>query len=348
MASLARDGVRRGHDLTVIYSPNRADPRILDALRESGVERLIASPMRRAVGPWDALDGLRLRRAIAAAGPFDVIHSHSSKAGALTRAFTHFGGSALVYSPHGFYTMTGEAPFYIGPVERALSYFGDRIIAVSDHERRHAIELGIAPQRVVVVPNGIAPYAPLPRDEARAALGLPGDPFVVGFVGRLSAQKNPLDAIAAIEAVADLASMLALIGGGELEDEVQAAAARSQHVRLLGPRDAKPLFSAFDCLLCTSRYEGMAVSFLEALNCGVPIISYPVGGTEELIKDGETGFVTEPTPAAAAAAIERLAALPPSDRDRMREACRAMAARHSDAEMGAQTLAVYEGVLKSR
>jgi glycosyltransferase involved in cell wall biosynthesis len=188
------------------------------------------------------------------------------------------------------------------------------------------------------------------RAGARAALGVGDKDFVVGFVGRLAEQKNPLDAVAAIAAVdAKLGAKLVVIGDGELRELAErAAAAGKAPVLFAGARDAKPLFSAFDCLLCTSRYEGMPVSFLEALNCGVPIISYPVGGTEELVVDGETGFVVDPAPAAAAAAIAKLASLPKAALPGMVQACRAKAADHSDAIMGANTLKVYESVLERR
>lgn len=346
MVSLAADAVRRGHEVAVVYSPDRADAKILSALRDGGVTALHPTQMRRSIGPWDLADGLRLRKTIAALGRLDVVHSHSSKAGALARAFGPHRRTAQIYSPHGFYTMTGEAPFYIGPVERALSGLCDRVVAVSDFERRHGLELGIVPEKLVVVANGIRPYQPIDRAAARAQLGLGADGFVIGFVGRLADQKNPIEAVEVIRAVAAPA-MLAVIGDGELRASAEAAARHcGAPAVFLGARDAKPLLSAFDCLLCTSRYEGMPVSFLEALNCGVPIISYPVGGTEELIVDGETGFVTEPNPRAAAAAIDRLINHSKAQRERMAGACREMAAKHSEAEMGRQTLEVYESVLK--
>lgn len=347
MVSLASDAAARGHQVSVIYSPDRADAQMIQALRDGGVESLHPSHMQRSIGPWDVLDGLRLRRTIAALGPLDVLHSHSSKAGALARAFGRRRGTAQVYSPHGFYTMTGQAPFYIGPVERALSHLSDRIIAVSDFERRHAITLGIAPRRVVVVPNGIKAYDPLKRSEARSALGLPEDLFVIGFVGRLTEQKNPLEALHVVDAMPTEAPIiLAIIGDGELRAAAeQAADSHGSRARFLGGRNARPLMAAFDCLLCTSRYEGMPVSFLEALNCGVPIISYPVGGTEELVIDGTTGFLTAEDAGAAAAAIVKLMGLGARERGRMSTACRGLAAQYSDEEMGRRTLDVYESVL---
>jgi glycosyltransferase involved in cell wall biosynthesis len=296
------------------------------------------------------LDGWALRCALEALGRLDVIHSHSSKAGALARTFGRLPGAAQVYSPHGFFTMTEDAPFYVGLVERWLAPLTSRIIAVSAFEQAHAIELGITPRKISVIPNGIGPYRPITREEARRALAIPNDAFVVGFVGRLAAQKDPLSAVATIGAVdSSLNATLAIIGDGELAGEVEEAAGRlgNRRVALCGPREAKTLMSAFDCLLCTSRYEGMPLVFLEALNCGVPIVSYPVGGTEELVHDGLTGWVTGPSPAAAARAIERIARLTAAERQAVAEVCRKLAKQHSAAAMGDATLALYQEVVQT-
>ncbi len=350
MASLARHSVRRGHQVHILYSPDRADPHLINALTEGGCTSVSPTPMRRQVTPSDAADGLALRRALTALGPLDVIHSHSSKAGALARFFGRFRRTAQVYSPHGFYTMTGEAPGYVGLVERLLSRITDRIIAVSDHEKRHAIEIGIAPQKVTVIPNGIAPYRPMSRTAARKQLGLFADVFAVGFVGRLSKQKDPfaaLDVIARLSASADV--MLVMIGDGELRAELERKAAEHRiPVSFHGPLDAKKLFSAFDCLLCTSKYEGMPVTFLESVNCGVPIVSFPVGGTDELVRPDETGFITAPTASGAAGALKRLADMPGERRKAMSKACRALAASHTDVIMGDDTLALYEQLVRHR
>ena len=349
MAALALHAVEEGHEVHVVYSPGREDPQIIAALRKGGCASVIAVSMRRAIGPWDARDGMRLRAAIRALGPLDIIHAHSSKAGALTRLFCRFAGTGLVYSPHGFFTMTGTAPFYIGPVERALSLLGDRVIAVSDFERRHGIEIGIGAGRIVVVPNGIAPFPALSREEARAELGLDGDAFVVGFVGRFANQKNPLDAIRTANLMRTENRVLAMIGDGDLAEEARGKArADGTPVRFCGARAARPVYRAFDVLLCTSLYEGMSVSFLEALECGVPIVSYPVGGTEELIREGGTGFRVASDPAAAATALDRIAAMSADEREAMSRACRAMADDHSESRMGERTLEVYRDVIAER
>jgi glycosyltransferase involved in cell wall biosynthesis len=347
MVTLVEHAMLAGHEVHAIYSPDRADPALVAQLRASGAQ-VYTSMMRRAVGPWDAADGLRLRRLLRSLGPLDVIHSHSSKAGALARTFGLRRGTAQIYSPHGFYTMTGEAPAYIGQVERLLSLVSDRIIAVSRAERDHALSLGIASERVVVIPNGLRPSRPLTREQARAQLGLVGNAFTLGFVGRLEAQKNPLEAVAVMTALAGSDIELIVIGDGELRSQAEAAAREhSARVRFVGAHNAKPLFAAFDALLCTSKYEGMPVAFLESLNAGVPIISYPVGGTDELIDEGHTGVVVAPEPTRAAEAIRFLHAQPPEARQAMREACLAKAAEHTDKTMGAATIALYHQVLAS-
>jgi glycosyltransferase involved in cell wall biosynthesis len=347
MVSLAQQMVQLGHQVNVIYSPDRADPAIVSAIHDAGCASVLQVVMRRAVTPADAVDGLRLRRAVSSLDALDVIHSHSSKAGALARISCRFRGTAQIYSPHGFYTMTGEAPFYVGPVERVLSKFTDRIIAVSKFEAEHAASIGIDPANVEVVLNGIDQFEPLPRAEARAELGLPVEGFVVGFVGRLSRQKAPGRAIDVVEALPANAASLCMIGDGELADETAARAqASGAKVILAGGRAARPLMSAFDCLLCTSLYEGMPVSFLEALNCGVPIVTYPVGGAEELVGEPQAGVVTEPDPTAAARAIEGFMALSSSQRDWLAERCRAAAAAHSAVAMAEDTIGVYRRALK--
>jgi glycosyltransferase involved in cell wall biosynthesis len=348
MAGNAKGAAAQGHEVHVIYSPGREDAAIIAALRAGGCASVTPVAMRRAIGPWDAVDGLRLRAAVKALGPIDVIHAHSSKAGALTRLFCRMRRPAIVYSPHGFYSMTDEAPGYIGPVERVLSHRCEKIVAVSTAERDHGLSLGIAPEKLRVVENGIPPFETLTRTDARAELGLAPDAFVVGFVGRLSSQKNPVDALRAIDAVRESSAVLAMIGDGDEMPAVRDQAAHGSRVRLLGGRDARPLYRAFDTLLCTSRFEGMPVSFLEALACGVPIVSYPVGGSKELVIDGVTGFRTASTPMAAAEAIDGIAAMPAAERHALSAGALELGKAHSEEAMCAQTLQVYAEAIAAR
>ncbi|MEO7278212.1 MAG: glycosyltransferase [Sphingomicrobium sp.] len=349
MADLALHAVERGHRVDIVYAPGRADQTLLERLRAAGCG-LRPCRMQRSIGLHDARDAFVLWSTLRSLGKIDVIHSHSSKAGALSRLLRPGLTAAQIYSPHGFYTMTGKAPAYIGTVERLLGRMADRIIAVSKSEADHGVSLGIPRDRLIVIPNGIDPYAPLPRSEARARMGLCEQAFVVGFVGRFVDQKDPASAVAVIDLVDRAHSVtLAMIGDGDLRAAVERTAATAAHpVRVLGAMAARPLLSAFDCLLCTSRYEGMAVTFLEALNCGVPIVTYSVAGADELVVEPATGFVTTHDPAAAAGAIETLVMMDGSGRTALAERCRTTGGHFSAKRMGDSTLALYEQVIARR
>lgn len=349
MAMLATHALGAGHEVFLVYSPHRADEALIGRLHDAGC-MIRPSRMERSVGLHDLKDAVNLRSVLNSLGTLDVIHGHSSKAGALARTFGRRSGTAQIYSPHGFYTMTGEAPFYIGPVERLLSHISDRIIAVSQLEADHGASIGISPRKLTVIPNGIDAYEPLDRAEARAKLGLDAKEFAIGFVGRLADQKDPMSALAAVDALPGNACVsLTIIGDGELRSEVDRSAAAAKHrVNVTGGMPAARLLSAFDCLLCTSRYEGMPVSFLEALNCGVPIVTYDVGGAAELVSQPGTGFVTEHDRRAAAAAVTRIVEMSSEERLGLSDRCRAVARHYSAARMGDSMLALYDEVLARR
>ena len=349
MSDLALQALKRGHQVTIIYSPDRADAALIDALGKAGCD-IRTSQMQRSVGPRDFRDGLALRATLRGLGPIDVVHAHSSKAGALTRMFRPGVRAAQIYSPHGFYTMTGQAPAYVGVAERVLSYLGDRVVAVSKEEADHGVALGIPRRKLTVIPNGIAPYDPLPRSEARNRLGLPVDAFAVGFVGRFVDQKDPVSAVEVLNRInADKRVALAMIGDGELMSAVKKKAEGARHpVKLAGLLPARPLLSAFDCLLCTSRYEGMAISFLEALNCGVPIVTYDVAGSDELVVQPESGFVTDHDAGAAAVAIECIMAMSTRERKALSERSHTAGRYFSAERMGDATLELYEQVIAEK
>jgi glycosyltransferase involved in cell wall biosynthesis len=303
---LAHYALDQGDDVTVLYSPDRAESRFVAALSSLEGIQIAQAPMRRSVGLRDLRDGWRLHQTLKRLGPFDIVHAHSSKAGALARiAGLFLPGVTVVYTPHCFYSMTPGAPRRYALIERVLSWVPTKIIAVSQHEYQHALEIGIGKDKLVIIPNGIAGSNSSPRDQARKLAGVENDTIVIGFIGRLEEQKNPIRAIEVFHQIARRFpfARLIMIGDGKLRpavEETVAALDLRNRISLLGSYDARAIIPSFDCLLCSSDFEAFPVVFLEALAAGVPIVTTPVGGAEEAVVDGITGFVAE---AAAASAL---------------------------------------------
>lgn len=297
---LASGLIARGLDVHIGFSRLRAEPWFLNALDRLSAPTKTDLALHRGVGPWDMAAASRVNAWLRRVQP-EVAHGHSSKAGALVRLAAP-PGVARVYTPHAFITMQPQAERLknVGyrMAEFALFSCTDRLIATSSYEADHARALGARGSLVQVVPNGLTPIPFLSREDARRHLGLPLDALVVGWIGRMSAQKRPTEYVEAVRLVfaeAPDAALAVMIGTGELLPTVQAtivAAGLQQRVILKSHEQAYVLMRAFDVFVLSSSYEGFAYVLLEALQAGLPIISTLVGGASESISEGENGFLT--------------------------------------------------------
>ena len=185
-----------------------------------------------------------------------------------------------------------------------------RVVVPSAYLREIALGWGLAPTRVMVVPNPAPELPPLPsREEARATLGVHG--FALGTAGRLTAQKALGDALEAVARV-DGVSLL-ILGDGPERPRLERHAATlgiSDRVRFLGAgtrEDVVALFRAVDAGLLTSAWENLPHTLLEALAVGTPVVATAVGGIPEVVVDGENGILVPAGDVPAiAAAIDRL------------------------------------------
>jgi glycosyltransferase involved in cell wall biosynthesis len=263
-------------------------------LRAAGVE-VHELAMRREVRPWqDALAAARLRRLVVDVGP-DVLHLHSSKAGALGRAAVAGLNSRpfVVYSPHAyaFLTQKGAARRWTyWCAERALLPWTDCVVAVSESEAAAAARLGgSAP--VVAIPNGVDGVTRVERG--------PGAPARVriGWLGRLAWQKNPRAAVTISARLSRLGVQHELIIGGDgpAHHEIVAAIRDlgcAASTRVLGfVHDTEAFHAGLDVLLMTSRSEGLPYVGLDAMTHGTPIVAFDAPGVRDLVAHGETGLL---------------------------------------------------------
>ncbi len=175
-----------------------------------------------------------------------------------------------------------------------------RVQAISDEIRGEILGLGLPPDRVVSIPNGIdttrfSPATPEDKAAARSRLGIPVDETVVLFVGRF----HPVKGIAELLTVWDDPELapdarLLLVGGTEwsmLADTVKST-------ERIDAREWTPAiedcYRAADVFVLPSHTEGMSNALLESMACGVPAVATRVGAAEAMVTDGESALLIDP------------------------------------------------------
>lgn len=191
----------------------------------------------------------------------------------------------------------------LGPqLARALKGL-DRVFSVSDSLRQVALQLGVPSDRTKVVGNGVdlSRFQPLPQGECRAALGLPVDARVLVTVGGLCERKGFHRVIALLPALRQRFPTLHYLAVGGPSPEGDWTERLKQQARDLGvadivhftgpqPPDAlRRYLSAADVFVLSTRNEGWANVFLEAMACGLPVVTTTVGGNAEVVCRDDLG-----------------------------------------------------------
>jgi len=295
-------------------------------------------------------------------GRFDLVHTHTSKAGILGRVAARLAGvPRIVHTPHG-HIFTGYAGrvltrFFI-LLERWAATFTDRIIGLTDREIQDHLTRKIGrPEQFVSIPSGVdlTRFERIERSEAfavKASLGLPPSAFLIGSVGRLEPIKGHRHLLQAFQALAPRFPnlYLAFAGEGELLPELRSSAQRqglADRVLFLGWRDDIPtLLQTFDLFVFPSLNEGMGRALVEAMAVGLPIVASRVGGIPEVLDEGKAGLLVEAGRASALAqGIEKLL-LDPERRIRFGTMARERARAYSVETMLHKIQALYRQLLR--
>jgi glycosyltransferase involved in cell wall biosynthesis len=305
---LTVEGLQRlGYDVEIVTGPPIASEGDMFAeARARGVRVRVIQVLKRSIHPLlDARAFLRILWMIRE-GRYQIVHTHSSKAGVLGRLAARLAGVPIVvHTIHGlpFHDFMSAAPrrlFILA--ERLGTSMSDRVISVTDTIIRKCISAGIgSPGKFVTVRSGFEmdPYLHPSGDPAalRQSFGIGPEEIVVGKIGRFNALKGHEYLIDIIpDVVREVPNVrFILIGSGELEEDLKA------RVRLRGvsdrvvftgrvDQDRIPLFIAMmDVLVHTSLREGLARVLPQAMAAGKPAVSFDLDGAHEVIRDGVTG-----------------------------------------------------------
>ena len=282
---------------------------LLDEAAAAGLEVIMEPALRTPIDPRSDVRALGSLSSLLTKRSFDVVHTHTAKAGALGRiAARRAGVPRIVHTYHGFpfheFQSRGRRSAYIA-IERRLGRITDIALCVGTGVAVEAVRRRlVAPERIRTIgvavesPAGAELPARVPgaRDRARRALGLPADATVVGAVGRLAYQKAPEDFLAMVRHLNRADVVGVWIGGGELAGRIsRLARAQPARIVLAGERmDVPEVLPAFDIFALPSRYEGLPTAIVEAMAAGIPVVATAVNAVADVVVPGETGLLVPP------------------------------------------------------
>lgn len=312
-----------GYQVTGISAPGPDVP----ALETHGI-RHIAVPLTRRLTPLADLRALLRLYRVFRRERFTIVHTHTPKPGLLGQLAARLAGTPVVMNTiHGFYFHEHMPPaqrrFYI-TLERIAARCSDLILSQSSEDLDTAVRLGMCPrERIQLLGNGIdirrfdrSRIDPAHLARLRQTLGLPPGVPVIGFVGRLVAEKGVIELARAVQQVQSRFGPVALlvVGGVDREkadaltpEDIQAAAGTATCVFAGVRQDMPDMYALMDIFALPSYREGFPRAPMEASAMGVPCVVTDVRGCREAVEHGRNGLLT-PLRAvdALADALERL------------------------------------------
>ena len=275
---------------------------------ERGIPFVEIPSMVTYVSPWHILRSSAELYAHMRQGKYDIVHTNNAIAGAAGRLAAVLAGvPVIIHHVHGWGLRADMSKmmrlFYVGS-ERFCATFSSRLIAVS----KPNIEKGLANKickedKFALIYNGINLEHFQQRVDKRAKcleIGLDPECKLVGMVGRLDKQKNPLDFIRVAAIVAENYPKVQFViaGDGVLRPECESLIKElnlSGKFFLLGYRnDINQIYPILTLTALSSLWEGLPVVFQESMIAGKPIVANDVDGARDVIVDGKTGYLVTP------------------------------------------------------
>ena len=248
----------------------------------------------------------------------DIIHTHGTRAFTNTLLASTRMKIPIIYTVHGWSFHNDQSlltKLIRINIERLLTSSAHKTILVSKSNlttgAKHFIKGSFK-----VIPNGIDLQKFKQKDQKcsiRDEFNLPEEAFLVGFIARMTKQKDPIGMVRAFHlAIKDHPEMvLLMVGEGELREQLDSEMKRlklEQNVVCINFRQDVPnILSALDLYCLPSLWEGLPIGLLEAMAAGKAVIATRVDGSKEIIEDAKNGIlVNSSSPTELADAIIRL------------------------------------------
>lgn len=294
--------VEDGHQVDVAFKTEQeVNPQIFNLCCNVFEVCFSRSPMKK-----NNLRAYNILKRILEEGNYDIVHTHTPVASAITRlACKNIHKIKVIYTAHGFHFFNG-APFInwiiYYPIEKYLSKFTDVIITINREDYNRA-RISLKAKRVEYIPGvGINlekfRNTYINKAQKRADIGIPENAFVLLSVGELNENKNHKNVIKAIYKVNKIDIHYIICGEGHLHGYLNNLSCKlkiDKRVHLLGFRkDIAEIGKAADVFVFPSKREGLGLAAIEAMACGLPLITSNVHGVVDYSINGVTGFAINP------------------------------------------------------
>ena len=313
-----------GSEKAFLLSGETYDPQgtIRGFIKERGINWVIIPELIREIDVFKDIQAFwKLYRYIKR-NKFDIVHTHSSKAGMLGRWAAKLAGvKIIVHTPHGhiFYGYFNwfKTKIFIY-LEKITSLITDRIITLTQRGKEEHIKYRIAkPNKFIPIYSGIEiekfTNFQLNIIKEKERLNISLEAPVIGTVSRLESVKGNRYFIASLPDIVKTFPCLKVIFVGDgserkkLEEDVKNLGLSENVIFIEECKDIRRIVSTFDILVLSSLNEGMGRCLLEAQILGVPVVATEVGGIPDIVRDGITGILVPPrNPEAMSEAIVKL------------------------------------------
>jgi len=280
---------------------------LVEEAKEKGLRLVLIDCLRRNIHPWLDFKSFFKLYSLLRTGSYHIVHTHSSKAGILGRIAAWCAGvPIIIHTIHGlpFFPYQNKFMNFITVnLERITALFTDKIITVCDNMAKKAHKAKVAPlNKFLTIYSGMALDEFLKVKEnkkLKETLGIKDNELVIGKIARLFELKGHRFLLkSAKEVIAQFPNTkFLLIGDGILKDKLEKQALDlgiADKIIFTGlvPREKIPDYiSIMDIVVHVSLREGLARAIPQALACGKPIISFNIDGADEIIRNGQNGFL---------------------------------------------------------
>lgn len=305
--------IRKGYKVDLITGPNiSSEGSMFKVSEELGVPVYTFDNLKRQISPLHDLVVLVQLVKFIRKNKYDVVHTHSTKAGILGRIAAWIAGTPVIIhhnhaNPFHRFQNRFKQKFY-KMAEKFAGYFCDKIATVTQTIVDEMVKDNLAPkEKFRVIRSGFDTTIFSDFDNSNDSVtkekyGIKNNEIVLGKIARLSVVKGHIYLLKAFEKVAQKVPgvKLVLIGSGEKKEELEEfikeknLADKVIFTGLIPPEEIPSMISILDIVVHTALLEGLPRVFTQSMLMGKPVISFDLDGAHEVIDEGKNGYLVEP------------------------------------------------------